>query len=492
LRHHSVAVCRRPRLVVSLCFAVTLACSLGLFRVSIITNPDLIWVPPNSRANRQKEFFDSAFSPFFRVNQVYFVASEMEDSVDKPDMINTQYLQRVMSVQRAIETANFTSAMDGQSTNFASLCFKPIDGEGCLVESPSQYWLKDPVLLGEDPSPSLTASCQTTEPFLASRSPCMDKIGTPVMRQVVFGDLGTNADVISPDPCGGGVPAAGALVLTFLLNNYQDSNFQRLAEQWEKEVFLAIVEEARDVLGNDVQVPMKVSYMAQRSVEDSLSVEAGENAWVLIVSYLLMFLYVALVLGKPCHPIRSRYSLALSGITIVVASLGTAIGLLSVFGVGTTLIVWEVVPFLTLAIGVDNMVILSREFDRLAAAPEFEASASAVHTHSPLRHRDSDTDIFTASHEATCSGPTYAWARDVLVGRGDSRFSSTHLEERMGAAVSKVAPSILGAAVCEAGAFYVGALTDIPALRQFCLVAATAVVVGFVLQVRDVPVVVYS
>lgn len=48
----------------------------------------------------------------------------------------------------------------------------------------------------------------------------------------------------------------------------------------------------------------------------------------------------------------------------------------------------------------------------------------------------------------------------------------------------QVAPSILGAAVCEAVAFLVGALTDIPALRQFCLVAATAVAVGFVLQVR--------
>ncbi|CAM9756602.1 unnamed protein product, partial [Hapterophycus canaliculatus] len=47
----------------------------------------------------------------------------------------------------------------------------------------------------------------------------------------------------------------------------------------------------------------------------------------------------------------------------------------------------------------------------------------------------------------------------------------------------KVAPSILGAAVCEAVAFLVGALTNIPALRQFCLVAATAVVVGFALQV---------
>ncbi|CAM9689197.1 unnamed protein product, partial [Hapterophycus canaliculatus] len=82
--------------------------------------------------------------------------------------------------------------------------------------------------------------------------------------------------------------------------------------------------------------------MAQRSVADSLSVEAGENAWVLAVSYLCMFLYVSLVLGNPCHAVRSRFSLALTGITIVVASLATTLGVLSLLGVGTTLIVWEV------------------------------------------------------------------------------------------------------------------------------------------------------
>lgn len=62
------------------------------------------------------------------------------------------------------------------------------------------------------------------------------QIGTPVMRGVVFGDIGVNSKVASPDPCGGGVPKAGALVLTFLLNNYKDAEYQRLAEQWEKEV----------------------------------------------------------------------------------------------------------------------------------------------------------------------------------------------------------------------------------------------------------------
>lgn len=62
------------------------------------------------------------------------------------------------------------------------------------------------------------------------------QIGTPVMREVVFGDIGINDDIASPDPCGGSVPRAGALVLTFLLNNYRDAEYQELAEQWEKEV----------------------------------------------------------------------------------------------------------------------------------------------------------------------------------------------------------------------------------------------------------------
>ncbi|CAN0443202.1 unnamed protein product, partial [Ectocarpus sp. 8 AP-2014] len=91
--------------------------------------------------------------------------------------------------------------------------------------------------------------------------------------------------------------------------------------------------------------------------------------------------------------------------------------------------------------------------------------------------------------------PTFSWAGSASTststsllsgrGRGDDKKTSAEarLEERMGAAVSKVAPSILGAAVCEAVAFLVGALTDIPALRQFCVVAATAVVVGFALQI---------
>lgn len=49
--------------------------------------------------------------------------------------------------------------------------------------------------------------------------------------------------------------------------------------------------------------------------------------------------------------------------------------LLSLFGLHTTLIIWEVVPFLILAIGVDNMFIISREFDRLRMEKQDEPLA---------------------------------------------------------------------------------------------------------------------
>lgn len=44
------------------------------------------------------------------MRQVFFVAESAADTVGEgPDMIAKHYLQRVMSVQRAIEDANFTT-----------------------------------------------------------------------------------------------------------------------------------------------------------------------------------------------------------------------------------------------------------------------------------------------------------------------------------------------------------------------------------------------
>lgn len=51
----------------------------------------------------------------------------------------------------------------------------------------------------------------------------------------------------------------------------------------------------------------------------------------------------------------------------------------------------------------------------------------------------------------------------------------------MAYALKEIGPSIFCAAFCESLAFFVGMLTDVPALWSFCLVAGIAVLIDFLL-----------
>lgn len=214
------------------------------------------------------------------------------------------------------------------------------------------------------------------------------------------------------------------------MNNFDDEEYIAKAKLWEKEVFLKVAEEAKERLANDVQTPITITYLSERSVEDSLSIETRQNTWVAALSYIFMLIYISVSLGRFPSLLHSRMLVGLLGIMIVISSLLNSLGLLSYIGLHTTLIIWEVVPFLILAIGVDNMFIISREFDLIR-----------------------------------------------------SHLAGESLEDVMGMTLCTVGPSILAAASSEVLAFAVGALTDIPALQQFCIVAASAVAIDFLLQI---------
>jgi predicted RND superfamily exporter protein len=55
------------------------------------------------------------------------------------------------------------------------------------------------------------------------------------------------------------------------------------------------------------------------------------------------------------------------------------------------------------------------------------------------------------------------------------------MELRVAYALKEIGPSIFTAAFCEALAFFIGMFTDVPALWSFCLVAALAVIIDFIL-----------
>uniref|UniRef100_A0A2N9H7B2 SSD domain-containing protein n=1 Tax=Fagus sylvatica TaxID=28930 RepID=A0A2N9H7B2_FAGSY len=160
---------------------------------------------------------------------------------------------------------------------------------------------------------------------------------------------------------------------------------------------------------------------------------AWEKAFIQLVkiSYLVMFAYISLTLGDTprlsSFYISSKVLLGLSGVMLVMLSVLGSVGFFSAIGVKSTLIIMEVIPFLVLAVGVDNMCILVQAVKR-----------------QPLE---------------------------------------LPLEGRISNALVEVGPSITLASLSEVLAFAVGSFIPMPACRVFSMFAALAVLLDFLLQV---------
>ena len=155
--------------------------------------------------------------------------------------------------------------------------------------------------------------------------------------------------------------------------------------------------------------------------------ESNQNASIVVISYLLMLCYVSIAIGFFPSMKYMSFGLGLTGIIVVIFSLTSSIGITFYFNHQVTMISLEVVPFLILAIGVDNIFLICR---------------------------------------AERTIPDYV----------------TAVDERIGFAMKEIGPSIFTAAFCESIAFFIGMLTDVPALQDFCLIAGIGVIADFILQ----------
>lgn len=65
---------------------------------------------------------------------------------------------------------------------------------------------------------------------------------------------------------------------------------------------------------------------------------------------------------RPPSQVELKVTLALGGIAVVVGAVFSAMGLLALLGLPSSLIILEVVPFLVLAVGADNIFIFVQEY----------------------------------------------------------------------------------------------------------------------------------
>ncbi|RXN37378.1 Niemann-Pick C1 [Labeo rohita] len=245
--------------------------------------------------------------------------------------------------------------------------------------------------------------------------PCMGTFGGPVFPWLALGGYeGTDYN------------NATALVITFPVTNYlNDTEKLGKALAWEK-VFI-------DFVKNYDNPNLTISFSSERSIEDEIDRESDSDVTTIVISYVIMFVYISLALGHinsfRTLLVDSKISLGIAGILIVLSSVACSLGIFSYVGIPLTLIVIEVIPFLVLAVGVDNIFIIVQTYQR------------------------------------------------------DERMPEEELHQQIGRILGEVAPSMFLSSLSETVAFFLGALSSMPAVRTFSLFAGLAVFIDFLLQI---------
>jgi Niemann-Pick C1 protein len=139
---------------------------MGALHMTIQNDPQKLWVAPTSTVAAEQTFFDDHFGPFFRIEQLIFHFPNhrngtfgTHDVNGDHDLIAKPFLAELGQLQHAIASAATTYR--GERLTLDDLCFRPIPGKGCLVESPMQYWRNNISILNSDPDIKLTIACQT-------------------------------------------------------------------------------------------------------------------------------------------------------------------------------------------------------------------------------------------------------------------------------------------------------------------------------------------
>ncbi|XP_029770594.1 NPC1-like intracellular cholesterol transporter 1 [Suricata suricatta] len=437
-----------PLTVLLVSIAVVVALSGGLAFVELTTDPVELWSAPNSQARREKMFHDEHFGPFFRTNQVILTAPQQPGSrynslllgpKNFSGVLAPEILLEVLELQETLRHLQVWSPEEKRNVSLQDICFAPLNPHNtslsdCCVNSLLQYFQNNRtrlLLTANQTMMGQTSQVDWRDHFLyCANAPLTFKDGTAL----ALSCLADYGGPVFPFLAVGGYKGkdyseAEALIMTFSLNNYPPGDHRlALAKLWEGAFLEEMKAFQRRTAGR-----FQVTFMAERSLEDEISSTTVQDLPIFGVSYIVIFLYISLALGSYSSwrrvAVDAKATLGLGGVAVVLGAVTAAMGFFSYLGVPSSLVILQVVPFLVLAVGADNIFIFVLEYQRLPRRPGEQ--------------------------------------REVHIGR----------------ALGRVAPSMLLCSLSEAICFFLGALTPMPAVRTFALTSGLAIILDFLLQV---------
>ncbi|KAH8287955.1 hypothetical protein KR018_009760 [Drosophila ironensis] len=427
----------RPWMTLVAGAALVVVLGYGITYMEITTDPVKLWASPKSKSRLEREYFDTNFEPFYRIEQIIIKAVNLPKIVHNTSngpitfgpVFDRDFLTNVLHLQEGI------SKIDANGTTLKDICFAPLSEDGaakedsnCVVQSLWGYFQDDIERLDDNEEDNGFNVTYLDSLYQCISNPylCLAPYGGPVDPAIALGGFLRTGDQITANTK---FELANAVILTFLVKNHHNRTDLQKALQWEKK----FVEFMVNYTSGNQSNHMDIAFTSERSIEDELNRESQSDVLTILVSYLIMFMYIAISLGHVKEFKRvfidSKITLGIGGVIIVLASVVSSVGLFGYIGLPATLIIVEVIPFLVLAVGVDNIFIL-------------------VQTH-----------------------------------QRDQREPNETLEQQVGRILGRVGPSMLLTSLSESFCFFLGGLSDMPAVRAFALYAGVALIIDFLLQI---------
>ena len=410
------AYARFPLITIGISVIIVFVLSIGWTSFAIEKSPERLWVSPSSQAAQEKAFFDSNFGPFYRAEQAFLV-NDTDPSGPGP-VLSYDTLAWWFDVEGRI-----SRMVSPEHISLSNVCFNPTGS--CVVQSLTGYFQGD--FANVDPG-KWQEDLQKCAEHPGDQE-CLPDFQQPLSKDMVLGGFQNSDNVLD----------AEALVVTWVVNNHAEGSVDELlVMDWEK----SFKDHMQYAQHEARERGLRLSFTTERSLEEELNASTNTDAKIVVISYIIMFLYASLALGSvtlsfssimqnPANAmVQSKFTLGVIGIVIVLMSVSASVGLCSAAGIKVTLIIAEVIPFLVLAVGVDNIFLIVHEFERVN-----------------ISHPDED------------------------------------VETRVGKALGRMGPSILLSASTETISFALGAFVGMPAVRNFAVYAAGAVLINALLQV---------
>eukprot|EP01134_Creolimax_fragrantissima_P005447 CFRG5447T1 len=315
-----------PFVVFFISFVVWTTCSLPLFLFGLgELQPRLIAWPASSTPTSMETQL-----PALAEVSIFSIRLDVPESATTDVNACRHIMLTAMDTLERVE--NFHTVIGTRNVSLQDFCYKGAnEGKRCVLSTPGMFWQNEKLILLADPDPLQTITKNTS-----------------LYREAIIGGLkhswGSDR-----------VMSFSSLTTTFALETSADGEPERTQlisdlQQW--------LRNSGPELGISVEwkFPRKGTTHLYFEVPQ---IELSSDVIFLVCTYILVALYIYFSVETKFHMVKSKVGLGFTAVAMLLISLSMSVGICTAFGFVPTLVVVEVIPFLIIAVGVENIFFIT-------------------------------------------------------------------------------------------------------------------------------------